>query len=418
MSILKVKIRNFKNLSKIDQNLDGKSIFLIGDNEVGKSSFIQAVFNLLEAKFTGADYLKDGEEHGYVEAEFEANGKKYTARQVFTKGKSTFELQTDDGFLSTKKSVIRELVGNVSFNPFDFVELSKSAEGRRKQVEIIRATMPESVNEKISDYDEAYMTAYDYRTEKNREVNRLKTVLARYELSQEDFELERVDTMEIFEELDFISKVDKERARLDSLLDLHQNKIDEMEQQIKQLQKEKENRQEQLKKTQKESRDLPEVDTKRKEELENRLDTADEINEKVRQVEKYKKDEEEYLAAQKEVKRTEEEMVKIKSERKKIVSQNIVINDIDFEEEILLYKGKVLSLETFSTSEIMELGVKLQTTLNPKLKVLAIPRGESLGSDKLKSVLDFAKKNKYQLFIEKVDGEEKELTIKFIEDEK
>lgn len=42
--VQKVKIKNFKNIEELEIDLHGKSVFLIGENELNKSSIIQAIW--------------------------------------------------------------------------------------------------------------------------------------------------------------------------------------------------------------------------------------------------------------------------------------------------------------------------------------------------------------------------------------
>ena len=61
----------------------------------------------------------------------------------------------------------------------------------------------------------------------------------------------------------------------------------------------------------------------------------------------------------------------------------------------------------------MEVGVELAVAKNPKVKIIRINRGESLGEKKFDNLIKFCNKKGYQLFIEKVDGTKKELKLQY-----
>jgi hypothetical protein len=64
-----------------------------------------------------------------------------------------------------------------------------------------------------------------------------------------------------------------------------------------------------------------------------------------------------------------------------------------------------------STSQEMEVAFRVIAALNKKTKVGFLGRGESLGKEKMKYIVDFAKRHKLQLFIEEVIREQDQLTI-------
>jgi fatty acid/phospholipid biosynthesis enzyme len=59
----------------------------------------------------------------------------------------------------------------------------------------------------------------------------------------------------------------------------------------------------------------------------------------------------------------------------------------------------------------MEVVARLIMAKNPKVKLFRIGRGESLGAKRLKAIVDFAKKNGYQGFIEQVVRGQNELVV-------
>ena len=64
-----------------------------------------------------------------------------------------------------------------------------------------------------------------------------------------------------------------------------------------------------------------------------------------------------------------------------------------------------------SDSQIMEIAAKLVIASNPTVKVFRIARGESLGAKRLQTIVDIAKKNGFQGFLEMVVRGQEEMRI-------
>ena len=64
-----------------------------------------------------------------------------------------------------------------------------------------------------------------------------------------------------------------------------------------------------------------------------------------------------------------------------------------------------------SDSQIMEIAAKLVIASNPKVKVFRIARGESLGAKRLATIIDIAKRNGFQGFIEQVKRGQMEMSV-------
>ena len=77
----------------------------------------------------------------------------------------------------------------------------------------------------------------------------------------------------------------------------------------------------------------------------------------------------------------------------------------DFSGNVYFVPGKV------SDSQIMEVAAKLIIASNPTVKVFRIARGESLGAKRLQTIIDIARKNGFQGFVEEVRRGQEELTI-------
>jgi hypothetical protein len=87
---------------------------------------------------------------------------------------------------------------------------------------------------------------------------------------------------------------------------------------------------------------------------------------------------------------------------------------LTFNDEMLIYNGIPVELSSLSTSEIIELGIKMKFASNPNYGVMMIEHGESIGEKRYQDILDYAKKYDLQLFIETVVRGKEELEVQFI----
>ena len=87
------------------------------------------------------------------------------------------------------------------------------------------------------------------------------------------------------------------------------------------------------------------------------------------------------------------------------------IEGLTFTEDGLELNGIPFVPGKVSDSQIMEVAAKLIIASNPTVKVFRIARGESLGGKRLQTIIDIARKNGFQGFVEEVRRGQEELTI-------
>ena len=92
------------------------------------------------------------------------------------------------------------------------------------------------------------------------------------------------------------------------------------------------------------------------------------------------------------------------------------VEGLSFDEDSLIYNGIPVSTASLSTSEIMQLGLKLKIAENPNVP-LFIERGESLGSKRLHEIQEMAKHYNLQIFMEQVDRGNENLKIEIMKGE-
>lgn len=420
--IIRVHIENFKKLENISAPLNGESIFLIGDNEVGKSSFMQAIFSTLANETLPAKAITEGKTDGKIEIEFMVEGRKYVATKNFTEKnpKGYFQIVTDDGLRTDRVSFLETLVGNISFNPFEFVELCNTAEGKRKQVEFLRKLIPADVNKRIDDINRDHKLTFEQRSRINSTISQLDGEIAGINVPDPEQYKENIDVSALMDEITRANQINLKRDGLSKDIERGDRALADqlaivarLEKQLSEAKKEVDRMQKKLTGLQKELTDTKPVLTA---DLESKIKTASAHNANVETVKRYNELKQRYFNAQQESTRLSGKLIELVTDKSKLIREsNLPVDGLTFDENGLYINKLPLNEDQVATSVIMDLGVRIAVALNPKLKIIRIPRGESMGKKRLDDVVAFAKKNGYQLFIERVESGVEKLTIQFIE---
>ena len=94
-----------------------------------------------------------------------------------------------------------------------------------------------------------------------------------------------------------------------------------------------------------------------------------------------------------------------------IAKAELPIDGLTFTDDGLELNGVPFVPGKISDSQAMEIAAKLVIASNPKVKVFRIARGESLGAKRLQTIIDIAKRNGFQGFIEQVQRGQSEMLV-------
>lgn len=412
MKTEKVIIKEFKILKNFEQEVNGNHILLLGDNGVGKSSFIQFI-EIALGKTTNIPANATGE----GEVLITKDGKKYTFHVKFKDGKPVLTVTGEDGMKDSRKGTIASIVGALDFDVDEFVELSKSTAGKKKQVEIFKSFLPEEIRTDLEKFEENVKVSYNERTEVNKAIklkegsikeHRLYSVVGvkKFEEKKIKEEIDKVQSLK--EHNSKVTEKTKELSDVTAKLDDLQTKINEMMANHKKglvIKKE--------------------LETWVSENIAHELDVIEAAEKALETVEQNNKDFTDSEALLKDMALLEtmkeesgELTAKIESSKEAIA---ITIRDMDspvqglaYDDEVLVYNGVPVSPDTLSTSEIMELGIRLKMAENPELGILFIQRGESLGAERLKTIKEIADKENWQIIMEQVERGTKKLHVEIM----
>ncbi len=416
MKIQEVKIKQFKKLADYSANLDGKNVFIVGENGLGKTSFIQFIQIALGDTKNIPDNFK-GE--GVVIATKE-NGT-YTFKVKDKAGKPVIEVTNPDGMKDTRKSALSAITGAIEFDIDEFVQLSNSKAGQKKQVEIFKSFLPQELIDDLNKFNAHVKALYEERTDLNKQIKQVEAELNSHPLRVEMdlVKFQPVDTAEKFAELNNAtannSKILEVKSRIQQRTEENIKalaEIEELKAKIQSLEASVKEKDETNTKAEEWLKTNKIVDITA---LQSEIENANEINKKAEQAQELIKKREFF----KEILADAENLtVRIESERQAIADtirqMDSPVDGLTFEDELLVYKGVPVSESSLSTSEIMELGIRLKMAENPEFGVIFLQRGESLGAERLKLIQDLAKKNNFQLIIEEVKRGQEELKIEII----
>lgn len=446
MKIKRIKITNFKTIGSLDENLNGSNVFLLGDNEQGKSTVLEAIQAAFgDTSLAYEDSIKWGELVGNVQVYTDSDGNQYRFEVKMKKGRERpiIEVTYPDGKKSNKISTIGSLVGEIKFDAEKFVELASTNAGRRKQVDIVKGFLPDEVQEALKTYENRIEEHYGKRTEINRDIKYYQSKLEKNDIDTDFMSKYAVkkDVAALQEKLDDAviqnSEYEKVFKATEELLieqdnvfngkriELYKidNEIEKLEAKIAALKEEKvkfaadcdlqyKHIAEEITNNQKWLDDYVPVDeeTIKKEILE-----ASDFNSNVVKVEDFR----EILKHKTMLEDKANDLTAIIELSKQEIENTIrtidlPVKGLKFDDEQLYWNDVPVNPQTLSTSQIMELGILMKMSLNPNAKVVLVERAESLGKKKLEGLLDVAKKYGWQLIMEKVDSNYEGLTIQLI----
>ena len=188
-----IYFHNYKLLKDKEFILKGSHVYFIqGPNEVGKTSFLTALQGVMTASdVTDKKVTTDtSETNGYYEFTIPAaDGTLVTIRNEFTDEKNKFIAITADGDKISKVTEIRNLFNYTPINVAEFFAMSRSADGRRKQRDIILKLLPDNRREAFEQADLQEQHYFTQRTEIGRDRDAAKSYKESCVISDQDREL-------------------------------------------------------------------------------------------------------------------------------------------------------------------------------------------------------------------------------------
>lgn len=463
MIIKNLQLVNFQVIKEFNADFDGNVYFITGDNELGKSTLLKAIGALLTGNRDAV--LRNGEDKGFAKMVVGDDGEEYEVELRFTKAnpRGTLSIkQKTTGMRSDNVSMLQKIFGYTDFDAVEFSRWSETAEGRRKQIEVVKALLPEKVRERIAAIDSEVVKVKETRKDANAEVRTYSTICANAErqlkpgdvktyaekkditaLMDEQNQnaqlIEKAKTVRAAlkqrtEQLDAIpGEIERENAR-------YQNELAESDARLEAAKLAYESAVKDHARRKQDSEDfhascLADIERRRadyearKVNAESWLERYEANNpENLDTAEQLRKAEEhnrinalvvDYLtkkaqkdAAEKKAREYETILSDLAKERETLISSaELPIAGLTFTDDGLELNGVPFVAGRVSDSQIMEVAAKLIIASNPTVKVFRIARGESLGEKRLQAIIDIARANGFQGFIEEVKRGQDDLII-------
>ena len=463
MYIKRLELLNFQVIEQFSADFDGTVYFVTGDNELGKSTLLKAIGALLTGQRD--DVLRNGASKGFAKMVVGDDGEEYDVQLSFTeanpRGTLTIKQKTT-GMATNNVSMLQRIFGYQDFDAVEFSRWSETAEGRRKQIAVVKSLLPEKVRNRIAEIDETVTTMKAERTGVNRDV---KTFAALYEsiekqLAPGDVEkydapvdvtalMERQKTnAQLIEKAKSVramlaqrieqiaaipGRIEAEKAKAVETSKVYADKVAAAKAAYEQAVAEQRAAETKIAETYKEI--VAGIESE-KADLENRkanaedwlkryeannpektnvpalLADAEAHNKRYNLVCQFKEKKEQYEAVKAKAEKMDSDIDKLASERAGLIaSAELPIAGLSFADDGLTLNGVPFVPGKVSDSQTMEIAAKLVIASNPKVKVFRIARGESLGQKRLETIIDIARRNGFQGFIEQVERGQTEMMV-------
>jgi energy-coupling factor transporter ATP-binding protein EcfA2 len=186
-----IYFHNYKLLEDKEFVLKGSNIYFIqGPNKVGKTSFLKALQSLMIAQDDTPDKVTRGSESAegsYSTTIPAADGSLLTITHEFTAdGKGKFFAVREDGTKISQVTEIRRLFNYTPINVSEFFAMSNSAEGRRKQRDIILKLLSDEERTAFNESDLQEQHYYEQRTGFNNLATTAENSMNAIVLNKED----------------------------------------------------------------------------------------------------------------------------------------------------------------------------------------------------------------------------------------
>jgi len=420
LKIIELRAENVKRLKAVRVKPDSSLIIVGGRNGAGKSSLLDSIAYALGGKdLCPTKPIRDGEERGYVYVDLG----ELTIERTWTEGHSYLTVKNREGFeAKSPQALLDKLIGPLAFDPLAYMQMSTKDQA---------TTLMKLVGLDFSELNTKRTELYDSRRLVGRD---LKALLARFESSTkyEDVPDEPIFVSDLMEKLhqqeEHNRSNEEKRAELASmrtqLKDLQNQrvqteiKIKELNQQLVKL---NESLSEQIEwihafvadgKTKAEEVaklvDFPLDDIRTK------IQTSDEINEKVRSNEQYEKLNIQVKQLDKQVQEATTHIDKIDTEKEQKLSKaKFPIKGLAFDDEGVTYNK--IPFKQASQAEALRISVAMGLAMNPKLRVMLIRDGSLLDEKNLELIRQMAEENDAQIWLERVAKKGDQVSI-MIED--
>lgn len=453
MYIKRLELSNFQVIEKFEGKFEGNVYFVTGDNELGKSTLLKAIGILLTGERD--EVLRNGTDKGFAKMVVGDDGEEFDVELKFTeknpRGTLTIK-QKSSGMQTDNVTMLQKIFGYQDFDAVEFTRWSETAEGRRKQIAVVKSLLPAETIKEIEEIDSKVSELKSERTGVNRDVKTFATLADNAKRNcPNDIEnyskpIDIADLMErqkqnaqLIEKAKSVRQAkelrEQELSGVKGQIELakytYNRKLEDIDAEEEEAKREYERaiefakqRREQAKKDL--DADLEGIENSRadsqrrldncnkwlaeyeqnnpeKDDTEKLLNEAKVHNDRYNAVQQYQEKKKQYDEVKAKSEKMDSDIEILLGKRNTIINNSkLPIEGLSFTEDGLTLNGIPFADGHVSDSQKMMVALKLIVASNPTMRIFCISRGESLGSKKLAELVSLAKENGYQGFLEMV----------------
>jgi len=400
-NITVLQVENIKKIKYLDLKLDpkGELIKVEGPNDAGKSSLLDAIRYAFEGGEIPKDVITHGENKGTVRIETSGGWIITKTIRKNKKGEQVTELtvRNKDGFKEKAQTFLKEFSSKfidptklIDMNPtdlskaifeifkLDFVEIDNKLSQTKLDLKVIRKQLKE-------------LGAEPEKPEITEGIPNTEQIQAEYNEANKEF----------YEKKNEIDKINDRIELNKELVEQNKETIENLKQRIAQLEKANADMEEQVKKDIETLNGLQWVIgtlTAKIKKLEPQLKQINEYSELKTKLNLYNewKKKKEYLDSSYE--KLSKQQKQLEEQKKQLIKQLDL--PIEITDDGIFYNGD--RWENLSTSTKLTLAVNMAIKAIPDdgARILYMQRGESIGKEKLKEIIQKAYDNNIQIFME------------------
>ncbi|KJL37080.1 Chromosome partition protein Smc [Microbacterium ginsengisoli] len=393
-------VQNYKGIREITLHPTGSLVVVAGANGAGKSSFIDAIAELVDPR--GVRLTPKPIRDGEAEARAEFVDDDLQVRIVRTWKKDDagkLEVFALDGAKYSKPAeIVAELTGGLIFDPVAFLNLD---EKRQRDALLEKVDLPFDIDEVAREK----AGAEQRRLEAGRDVRRLQGALASMP-NPLDAPAEEVSGAAVLAEIEAAQDLQRHRERVMSELDDAAEDVASLTARIAKLTEELEEASAQVK-TLTEARDaLPApVDI---EPLREKLAAVDETNAAVRARREYAKVADECAAAETAQAAANRELEAIeKRKREGLAAATFPVDGLSVDENGVTFDG--VPFTQVNSAMRRRVAFAIATAGDPKLRLVIIKDGDLLDADSLAAIRELADERGYTVLVERDRDESRQI---------
>lgn len=463
MIIKRLELVNFQVIKNFSFDFGGGVYLVTGENELGKSTLLKAIGALLTGQRD--DVLRNGEKKGFAQMVVGDDGDEYEVRLSYTEANPRGSLkitQKSTGMQTDNVSMLQKIFGYKDFDAVEFSRWSETAEGRRKQIKVVKSLLAPGVLARIEEIDARVAEMKEKRADLGREIKTFAGFVDTLAKQLQPGDLERyADPVDLTDLLasqqraaQLIEKAKTVRAALaqrkeqlagmrawldgyaQQAAEAHKQSDAKLEAARLAWEKAQQDHESELKSIsdfyeQKvaEAKETAADCTRRKEAAEKWLEQYEAVNPEKMDVTAQLQQAEEHnrrhnLVCQYKEKKAQYDNLKgvesnanaaldeYAAERARLISDaKLPIDGLSFTDDGLVLNGVPFVPGKVSDSQCMEVAAKLIIAANPNVRVFRIARGESLGEKRLRAIVDMARRNGFQGFIECVQRGQNDMRV-------